>query len=147
MGRPSLLSSLSFPPLPSPGLLSLSALPQLVCQSHFWLSEVPPLEPPPPLSSPPSQPSLVVPSPSRPSASSSQALDAPRGQLMRRMALLLPSLPIQGRADCQAHQLSCQTTTSKCFIRSSYCHHNTKLNEEEEPCDSIFYINLSCQNC
>merc|ERR1711963_26889 len=90
---PSLLSSLSFPPLPSAGLLSLSAPPQLVCQSHFWLSEVPPLEPPPPLSSPPSQPSLVVPSPSRPSASSCQALDAPRGQLTRRMALLLLSLP------------------------------------------------------
>merc|ERR1712156_390721 len=93
MGRPSLLSSLSFPPLPSPGLLSLSALPQLVCQSHFWLSEVPPQEPPPPLSSPPSQPLLVVPSPSRPLAFSSQALDAPRGQLTRRMALLLLSLP------------------------------------------------------
>merc|ERR1712156_738546 len=91
MGRPSLLSSLSFPPLPSPGLLSLSALPQLVCQSRFWLSEVPPQEPLPLLSSPPSQPSLVVPSPSRPSAS--QALDAPRGQLTRRMALLLLSLP------------------------------------------------------
>merc|ERR1712156_213720 len=93
MGRPSLLSSLSFLPLPSPGLLSLSALPQLVCQSHFWLSEVPPQEPLPPLLSPPSQPSLVVPSPSRPSASSSQALDAPRGQLTRRMASLLLSLP------------------------------------------------------
>merc|ERR1711972_1011954 len=38
-------------------------------------------------------PLLVVPSPSRPSASSSQALDAPRGQLTRRMALLLLSLP------------------------------------------------------
>merc|ERR1712156_241718 len=93
MGRPSSLSSLSFPPLPSPGLLSLSALPQLVCQSHFWLSGVPPQEPPPRLSSPPSQPSLVVPSPSRPSAFSSQALDAPRGQLTRRMVLLLLSLP------------------------------------------------------
>merc|ERR1711936_209983 len=87
------LSSLSFPPLPSAGLLNLSALPQLVCQSHFWLSEVPPPEPPLPLSSPLSQPSLVAPSPSRPSASSSQALHAPRGQLTRRMASLLLSLP------------------------------------------------------